>query len=105
MACILPTNCWTIMSRLSSHTTRDKHGPCCQLLPLMWLPMVLGFLIETFGTLIRVPDVVHRLSPWEYTPRLLTGEMDWVPVIVQLAVAVVLVAAGVVGFRRRDIED
>ena len=76
-----------------------------RLLPLMWLPMVLGFLIETFGTLIRVPDVVHRLSPWEYTPRLLTGEMDWVPVIVQLAVAVVLVAAGVVGFRRRDIED
>lgn len=37
MACILPTNWWIITSRLSAHTTRDKHGPCCQLLPLMWL--------------------------------------------------------------------
>lgn len=37
MACISPTNWWIITSRLLSPTTRDKHGPFCQLLPLMWL--------------------------------------------------------------------
>lgn len=35
-ACISPTNWWTTTSRLSSHTTKGKLGPCCQLLPPMW---------------------------------------------------------------------
>lgn len=35
-ACISPTNWWTSTSRLSLRTTKDKRGPCCQLLPPMW---------------------------------------------------------------------
>lgn len=75
-----------------------------RLVPLAWLPVVLGGLIEIFGDLLKVPAWARQISPFEHTPALPAESFALTPVLVQLAVAVVLLAFGWWWIRRRDIE-
>ncbi|GGS61667.1 ABC transporter permease [Streptomyces violaceus] len=59
-------------------------------------------LIGWVGPALDVPQVVLDLSPFGHLPKLPGGEMAWGPVLVLLGSAVVLVAAGLAGLRRRD---
>ncbi|MEU1001288.1 ABC transporter permease [Streptomyces tibetensis] len=59
-------------------------------------------LIGWVGPALDVPQVVLDVSPFGHVPKLPGGSMEWGPVSVLTGAAVVLVAAGLAGLRRRD---
>ncbi|MET8247323.1 ABC transporter permease [Streptomyces sp. NPDC005202] len=59
-------------------------------------------LIGWVGPALDVPQALLDVSPFGHLPKLPGGEMEWGPVGVLVALAVVLVAGGLAGLRRRD---
>ncbi|MEU8989464.1 ABC transporter permease [Streptomyces sp. NPDC048558] len=59
-------------------------------------------LIGWVGPALDVPQAVLDLSPFGHLPKLPGGGMEWGPVLVLTGLAVVLVAGGLAGLRRRD---
>ncbi|MYS91131.1 MULTISPECIES: ABC transporter permease [Streptomyces] len=59
-------------------------------------------LIGWVGPALDVPQAVLDISPFGHLPKLPGGSMEWGPVVVLTGLAVVLVAAGLAGLRRRD---
>jgi ABC-2 type transport system permease protein len=59
---------------------------------------VVGLFAESF----KLPDWVGRASPFEHTPQAPFESVTAAPLLIIGAIAVVLLAAGFVGFRRRD---
>ncbi|MFF7868550.1 ABC transporter permease [Streptomyces qaidamensis] len=59
-------------------------------------------LIGWVGPALDVPRAVLDVSPFGHLPKLPGGSMEWGPVAVLTGVAVLLVAAGLTGLRRRD---
>ncbi|MFF5518939.1 ABC transporter permease [Streptomyces coeruleorubidus] len=59
-------------------------------------------LIGWVGPALDVPQAVLDVSPFGHLPKLPGGSMEWGPVVVLTGLAVVLVAAGLAGLRRRD---
>jgi ABC-2 type transport system permease protein len=61
-------------------------------------------LLAELGPTLKLPQAVMDLSPFSHTPQIPgPGEVAWTPLLALAAVALLLVAAGFVGFRRRDI--
>lgn len=54
------------------------------------------------GDVLNLPEWLRGLSPFERTPALPANNFEFLPVAVITAVAVVLMAAGLASFRRRD---
>ncbi|MFI7016810.1 ABC transporter permease [Streptomyces sp. NPDC050164] len=67
-----------------------------------WVAAGAVLLIGWVGPALDVPQAVLDLSPFGHLPKLPGGSMEWGPVVVLTALAVVLVAAGLAGLRRRD---
>jgi ABC-2 type transport system permease protein len=59
-------------------------------------------LIGWVGPALDVPQAVLDLSPFGHLPKLPGVGMEWGPVLVLLALAAALTAAGLTGLRRRD---
>lgn len=59
-------------------------------------------LIGWVGPALDAPQVVLDVSPFGHLPKLPGGEMEWGPVLTLTGLAVVLVAGGLAGLRRRD---
>ncbi|MCX5207265.1 ABC transporter permease [Streptomyces sp. NBC_00237] len=55
------------------------------------------------GPVVGAPDAVLRVSPFGHLPKVPGAGMEWGPVLVLMGVGVVLVGAGLVGLRRRDV--
>ncbi|MFI9450769.1 ABC transporter permease [Amycolatopsis sp. NPDC052450] len=72
-------------------------------LGLIWVVLVAIVVVGEFGVLFGVPQMVLNLSPFTHLPNLpgSTEGMTSLPWLVLVACA--LLAAGVAGFRRRDI--
>ena len=68
-----------------------------------WGAFALAAIIGQIGPLLRLPQRVLDLSPFTHAPKLPGGSVDAMPLIVLCLVGVALTAAGLVGFRRRDI--
>ncbi|MCX5501439.1 ABC transporter permease [Streptomyces sp. NBC_00053] len=63
--------------------------------------LALGWL----GPAVNMPQAVMDISPFTHLPKLPGGTgMEWGPVLALTAVAVVLVGAGAVALRRRDVQ-
>ncbi|MDX3777618.1 ABC transporter permease [Streptomyces europaeiscabiei] len=62
-------------------------------------------LIGWIGPVLNAPQAVLDLSPFGHLPKLPGGEMEWTPVLVLVGIAVVLVAGGLAGLRRRDLSS
>ncbi|MEV6168138.1 ABC transporter permease [Streptomyces sp. NPDC051954] len=59
-------------------------------------------LIGWVGPALDAPQILLDLSPFGHLPKLPGGGMEWGPVLVLVAMAMVLAAAGLAGLRRRD---
>jgi ABC-2 type transport system permease protein len=64
---------------------------------------VVGYLLDTFGTLLEWPDWLLSASPFHHLARLPGAPMTLTSVLVMSAIGVVAAAAGVMAFARRDI--
>ncbi|WP_151526546.1 ABC transporter permease [Serinicoccus kebangsaanensis] len=79
------------------------HGWAPRLGWVAWVVVGWSLFMAWVGTALDLPEWLTRLTPWAALPQLPVEGMDWTAVLVTLAVAVLLVAAGAVGYRRRDI--
>ena len=73
-----------------------------------WVDVAWGILaaclvIGLLGAVLRLPDWVQKLSPFEHTPALPAANMDILPLAALTALAAVLILGGLGGFRQRDI--
>jgi len=58
--------------------------------------------VTFMGGMEVLPKWVSQLSPLSYVPKIPQEELEFLPLIVMTAIAVVFVAVGVVGYRKRD---
>ncbi|MFF2863033.1 ABC transporter permease [Streptomyces rubiginosohelvolus] len=69
-----------------------------------WIVPVYAFLVGYLGPVLQLPDGLTNLSPFGHVPRLPAAGMTWTPLLALTAVAAGLIALGIAGFRRRDLD-
>ncbi|QHY97148.1 ABC-2 family transporter protein [Streptomyces sp. S4.7] len=69
-----------------------------------WIVPVYAFLVGYLGSILQFPGWMNNLSPFGHVPQLPAAGMSWTPVLVLTALAAGLIALGLAGFRRRDLE-
>lgn len=68
-----------------------------------WAALVLFLLLGQLGPIFELPRWAMDVSPFTHTPKLPGGEFTATPLVWLTLVAAVLIAAGLTGFRRRDV--
>ena len=68
-----------------------------------WGVLAACYLAAFLGPLLSLPDWVMDLSPYSHVPLLPAADFELGPLAALTAVALALVAAGLAGFRRRDV--
>jgi ABC-2 type transport system permease protein len=71
--------------------------------PAAWGVLGLCLVLGQVGSILQLPRAVQDLSPFRHLPQLPAQDLRWLPVLILLAAAVLLTAAGAAGWRRRDI--
>ncbi|MCT2589451.1 ABC transporter permease [Streptomyces sp. N2-109] len=69
-----------------------------------WIVPVYAFLVGYLGQILDFPDWLNNLSPFGHVAKLPAEAMEWTPALILTALAAALVALGLAGFRRRDLE-
>ncbi|MBO8184308.1 ABC transporter permease [Streptomyces spirodelae] len=68
-----------------------------------WAAFAVCLVIGQFGTLLDLPDALIDISPFSHLPNLPAESLTAMPIVVMAALAAVLAAVGVAGFRRRSL--
>ncbi|MDW5329587.1 ABC transporter permease [Plantactinospora sp. KLBMP9567] len=71
---------------------------------LAWALLGYAIFIVYFGALLQVPDWMQDLSPYTHIPRMPAEEFTASPLVILTVIAAALVATGLLGFRRRDLQ-
>ncbi|MBD2862313.1 ABC transporter permease [Paenibacillus oceani] len=69
-----------------------------------WLYLIYSFVVLFMGGLLQLPDWMKQVTPYGYVPRAPVEDVTFLPLFVLGVIAIVLITAGFVGFRRRDME-
>ncbi|NYD41749.1 ABC transporter permease [Nocardioides panaciterrulae] len=83
--------------------THLLYGVSPRLAALGWLPLVLAVVVMFFGDLLRLPQWLQDLSPFEHLALVPAQEMRWWPFVVLCVLATLVWTTGLVAFRRRDL--
>jgi ABC-2 type transport system permease protein len=67
------------------------------------LPLLLAVVVMLFGEVLRIPDWIQALSPFEHLALVPVEEFRGAPVLALLVLAAALSVAGQVAFARRDL--
>ncbi|WP_128379808.1 ABC transporter permease [Streptomyces cavernae] len=78
------------------------YGALPKAAPAAWGVAGAVLIIGWIGPALELPDAVLNLSPFSHLPKLPGEAMSWPPVLILTAIGAGLVAAGLVGLRRRD---
>lgn len=68
-----------------------------------WLVLVYWLLMTLFGPILKAPDWMLDTSPFHVVPNVSAPDPDFTPLWITAGLAVALVIAGLVGYRRRDL--
>lgn len=79
------------------------HGWAPRRVGLGWALVGWSLFVVWIGEILNLPSWLLKLTPFATLPRMPAEPMAWTPVLLETALAVVLVIVGVVGYRRRDI--
>lgn len=71
---------------------------------LVWALVAYAAVVSYLGPILQLPEWTGRLSPFAWVPRYPAEEITLLPLVVLTLVAGGLIAAGLIGFRRRDLE-
>ncbi|HEX5994576.1 MAG TPA: hypothetical protein VFY84_05480 [Jiangellales bacterium] len=71
---------------------------------LSWTLLGWSVLVTYFGGLLQLPQWLLNVSPYQHIPRMPAAEFTAPPLVALTLGAAILIAAGVAGFRRRDLE-
>jgi ABC-2 type transport system permease protein len=71
---------------------------------LAWIIPAYGFFALMIGPLLGLPNWLYNLSPFEYIPRVPSAEFEILPLVVLTLIALILIVAGLIGIRRRDLD-
>lgn len=71
---------------------------------LAWAVLGAALLLGQLGPLLKLPRAVMDASPFSHIPQLPAAAMDWPALIVLAVIAAALAAAGLTGYRRRDLD-
>lgn len=72
---------------------------------LIWVLITYAGVVGWLGVLLQFPQWMVNLSPLGHTPLLPAEDMRWTPLVVMTLLAAGLIALGITGFRRRDIQS
>lgn len=70
---------------------------------LSWFYLAIGFISVYMGSLLKLPDWVKSLAPSGWMPRVPQHDVNWTTFSWMVALAIVLVIVGWIGYRRRDL--
>ncbi len=70
---------------------------------LAWLPLVVAVVVMFFGDLLKLPQWLQDLSPFEHLALVPAEDFRWAPFLALSALALALSVTGQVAFARRDI--
>lgn len=73
------------------------------LFKLIWLYVGYMFFVAYLGNLIELPEIFHMATPFHYLENVPVDDMDWWAAGGVLIAAVVLFAAGLLLYRKRDL--
>jgi ABC-2 type transport system permease protein len=68
-----------------------------------WSVASLSLAVALYGPVLRLPQAVLDISPFTHIPKLPSATLTATPLLWLAGIAVVTLAAGLTGFRRRDI--
>jgi ABC-2 type transport system permease protein len=86
-----------------SGVARLLYGVAPRLVHLAWLVVALAVVVMMFGELLRIPQWIQDLSPFEHLALVPAEDFRWTPFLAVLALAAALSVAGQLAFRRRDV--
>ncbi|RNA70005.1 ABC transporter permease [Alteribacter keqinensis] len=70
---------------------------------LVWMYLGYSFFVVYLGAMLQLPEWLGQLSPFGHVPEVPVEELNVATLAVLSGVAVVLVAGGFLGYRKRDI--
>jgi ABC-2 type transport system permease protein len=69
-----------------------------------WVVLGSSLFVGLFGAIMDLPQWTHNLSPMDHTGQPPLDDISWWAAMILLVIAAGLAAAGLAGFRRRDLE-
>jgi len=70
---------------------------------IAWGVLAACFVVGLLGAVLRLPDRVQQLSPFERVPQWPAAHLAVAPLVVMIALAAAFVLAGLGGLMRRDV--
>lgn len=70
---------------------------------MIWLYLLYSYVVLYMGELLQVSDWAKRITPYGHVPKTPVEDVTFLPMFWLGIIAVALVAAGFIGYRRRDI--
>lgn len=71
---------------------------------LAWAALGAALLLGQLGPVLKLPRVAMDASPFSHIPQLPAAAMTWPALLVLAVIAAALAAAGLAGYRRRDLD-
>lgn len=78
-------------------------GVLPRLVAAAWGVVGYSFLVVYLGGFLSFPDWMANLSPFGHVPQLPAADLTVAPLVVLTGLAALLIAIGLIGFRRRDL--
>lgn len=72
---------------------------------LVWLYLGYSFIVVYLGGLFQFPAWLSELSPFGHIPQYPVDQLEWLKACLLTIIAIVIMIAGFVGYRRRDITN